>query len=145
MDELPPEVFAALRAPAPGSLTAIVGTTDADGPHLAPFGSLQALDGRRLRFGCDRGHATFANLVRDPRVAVFIAAPPDVAVTIFGRAAIGKEAMELIPSDAVVEIEVEAVKDDMLPGAAIETATTYSVAGELTDFLAAYLAEVESA
>jgi hypothetical protein len=141
--ELPLAALEALR-PERFGLTSIVATAGEDGgPHTAPFGSVRALDARRLRFGCDRGHETFANLLRDPRVTVCVLAPPDIAVSITGRARVVKEEMDSVASDAVIEIEIEAVKNDMLPGpVSIESGATYSTSGEMLELLRAYIGEV---
>lgn len=144
-DELPDAVVRALQDDAVG-LTAIVATVDPDGrPHTAPFGSVRALSSRRLRFGCDRGHDTFANLGRDARVAICVLAPPDVAVTIFGEASVVKQKMDALATDAVVEVAVAEVKDDMLPGAAIVSGATYAVSDQVLAFLRSYRDEVERA
>ena len=141
MSELPADAFAAL-AEAPRGVTCVVATIDPDGrPRTAPFGSFWAPSPQRLRFGCDRGHATFENLARDPRAAVCVIAPPNVAVTVFGRAAV-VGALESMPTDAVLEIAIEEVKDDLLPQATIETGVTYSVPEEAREYLERYLAEV---
>jgi|GEM_PF-2064301 len=138
-----PEPMLEMLSRSPPVLTTVVATIGEDGgPHTAPFGSLRALSPARLRFGCDRTHQTYENILGDERVAVCILAPPDVAGTIFGRARVVKEAMEGIPTDAVLEIAVERVKDDMLPGATILTGTTYRVVDDLEPFLRAYWHEV---
>jgi uncharacterized pyridoxamine 5'-phosphate oxidase family protein len=128
-------------------LTSVVATTDEDGrPHTAPFGSVRALDARRLRFGCGRNHGTYANLRRDPRVTVCVLAPPDVAVSISGRARVVKERMDTLADDVVIEIEVEGVKNDMLTGpVSIESGATYSAKGDMVELLRAYVDEVEGA
>ena len=60
--EVPQRVVHALRQLSDGRGAAIVATTDADGkPHTAPFGSLRVQSPSALRFGCDRGHDTYAN------------------------------------------------------------------------------------
>ena len=142
---LPASLYALLRQPyTPSHPTAIVATVDADGaPHTAPFGSLRAVGPSTLRFACDRRHSTYANLLRDERVMVCLIAPPDLAVSIFGRARTVKEAMEVMASDAVVEIQVEEVKDDFLPGAEIQTSITLSVPEALLEPMRKYIAEVE--
>jgi hypothetical protein len=137
---LPSEVLAA------GPVTAVVATVDDDGrPHTAPFGSVQAVSPSALRLGCDRRHDTYANLTRDPSVVVCLLLPPDVAVSVSGRARVIKEAMETTGTDAVVEIEIDDVKDDMLPGATIKSGVTFSVPQELAGFLERYAAEVGGA
>jgi hypothetical protein len=143
---LPERVLEALgRAPA-GELVAVVATTDPDGrPHTAPFGSLRAHSSAALRFGCDRGHATYENLVRDGAVTVCIVLPPDVAVSITGRATVLRQAMATLESDAVIEIAIEDVKDDMLPRSSIATGVTYAVDDEVARFIEQYVAEVVEA
>ncbi|HUG63631.1 MAG TPA: pyridoxamine 5'-phosphate oxidase family protein [Gaiellaceae bacterium] len=137
---LPPTVFELLTSTA---VTGVVATVDRDGrPHTAPFGSLWAASPDRLRFGCDRGHETFENIRRDGRVAVSVITPPDVAVTLFGRASILREAMETLPSDAVVEILVEDVKNDMLIGAAIDAGVSYSVPVQAHELIERYMLEI---
>lgn len=142
--ELPERVLAAVRAA--GRVTGVVATVDEDGaPHTAPFGSVHAASPSTLRFGCDRRHDTYANLTRSPSVVVCFLLPPDIAVSVFGRATVIREAMETTDSDAVVEVAIDDVKDDMLPGAVIESGATYSVADELAPFLVRYQAEVAGA
>lgn len=144
-DVLSSEVMAALRQP-PGAATAILATVDADGsPRTAAFGSVRPISPTQLRFGCDRTHDTFANLVRDGRVMVAFLAPPAVAVGIRGRAWVVREQIEVWPTDAVIEIEVEAVKDDLLPGAPIVGGITYDLSNELAVRVQAYIDEVEAA
>jgi len=139
---LPEHVHAAL-AVAATRVTSIVATVDEDGrPRTAPFGSMYAPSPDRLRFGCDRGHATFANLCRDPRVAVCLIVPPGTAVTVFGLATVVREAMDEFPSDAVVDIRIDEVKDDMLPGAVIDSGVRYSVPPEALAFIERYIAEI---
>jgi hypothetical protein len=143
--ELPTEAFAAL-ADAPAGITGVVATVDADGrAHTAPFGSLWAASPQRLRFGCDRRHTTFENLAREPRVAVCVIAPPDVAISVFGRASVIRATMELLATDAVVEVRIEEVKDDLLAGSTIESGVTYSVPDAARDLVERYLAEVRRA
>jgi hypothetical protein len=86
--ELPPGVFDVLRRPNRGiNPVTIVATVDPDGrPHTAPFGSVRAVTPRLLRVSSLRFHQTYANLCRDGRVAVAVVAPPDIAVSISGRA-----------------------------------------------------------
>ena len=121
-------------------------TVDADGaPRTAAFGSVRPITPRTLRFGCNRAHDTFANVVRDGRVMVAVFAPPDVAVGIRGQARVVAEQMRALPGDAVIQIDVEAVKNDFLPAAAIVTGITYTVTGEVARQLDRYLAEVEAA
>jgi hypothetical protein len=141
---LPDRVLAAVREP--GRVTGVVATVDERGkPHTAPFGSVQAVSPSTLRFGCDRRHDTYANLLRSPSVVVCLLLPPDIAVSVSGRATVIREAMETADTDAVFEIEIDDVKDDMLPGAAIDSGVTYSIPEELAGFLERYVAEVRDA
>lgn len=86
--ELPQQVFAAWRKPdAAISPVAIVATIDPDGaPRTALFGSLRAVTPRLLRLCSLRNHDTYANLCRDGRVMVSLVSPPDLAVSVQGRA-----------------------------------------------------------
>lgn len=121
----------------------VVATVDSDGgPHTAPFGSLCYISPRVLRFGCDRKHDTFANIRRNGRVVVSLIAPPDVAVSIRGHAKVAKEKMELVNSDAVVEVEVDEVKDDLIPGSFIVSGILYSAEHHVKEFITKYIDEV---
>ena len=100
---------------------------------------------RVLRFACDRRHDTLSNIIRDNRVTLSLVALPDIAVSIRGRARVLKEKMTVMETDAVVEVKVEEVKNDFIPGSKIETGITYSVAGNLVPLLEKYLAEVREA
>ncbi len=140
--ELPREAFAVLQDPGIGP-TVIISTIDIDGaPHAAPFGSLRAISPRSLRFGCDRKHDTYANILRDGRVCISLVAPPDIALSIKGRAKVVKEQMDLLNSDAIVEVSVEEVKNDLLPQVIIETPIAYSVPKDVEDLIRKYVDEV---
>lgn len=145
--ELPAEVFAALRKPdrAINPIT-IVATVDPDGtPRTAPFGSLRAVTSRLLRLACNRHHDTYANLCRDGRVMIALLAPPNIAVSIRGRARVVKERMDFDEHDAAVEIDVEEVKNDMIrvPGSAIESAITLFIPEEQIGWFLAAIGEIE--
>lgn len=140
--ELSPNVVRTLSHTGIGP-TVIVATTRSDGsPHTAPFGSMCAISTRTLRFASDRRHDTYANIVRDGRVTVSLVAPPDIAVSVRGRARVLKEKMSLMETDAVLEIEVEEVKNDMIRGTKIETGITYSVPENLVPVVENYIVEV---
>ena len=142
--ELPPEVFEALRKPnrAINPVT-IVATVDPDGaPHAAPFGSVRAVTPQLLRMISLHYHDTYANLCRDGRVMVALVAPPNIAVTIRGRARVVRERMNASEQSAVVEIDVEEVKNDMVAGA-IGSAITFFPRDEHQAWFEAVLAEVE--
>lgn len=143
-DELPAAVIAALRRP-PGEVLAIVATVDADGaPRTAAFGSIRPITPNELRFGCNRAHATFANVIRDGRVMVALFAP-DIAVGIRGRARVLKEKLDSLPRDAAIVIEVSAVKNDALPMAPVATGISYSVSAEVGERIQQCLDELEAA
>ncbi len=121
----------------------VVATVDPDGsPHAAPFGSICYINPLVLRFGCDRKHDTYANIRRNGHVVVSLVAPPDVAVSIKGRARIAKERMDLVNSDAVVEVHVEEVKDDLIPGSFIVSGILYSAEKHVKEFITKYIDEV---
>jgi hypothetical protein len=144
-DELPAAVIAALRQPI-GQVVAIVATVDEDGsPRTAAFGSVRPITPHELRFGCNRTHATFANILRDGRLMVALFAPPDVAVGIRGRARVLKEELDCWPGDAAIAIEVSNVKNDALPMAPLESGITYSVPPAVGVRIQAYLDELEAA
>jgi hypothetical protein len=113
--ELPADVFAVLRKPDRAiNPCTIVATVDADGtPRTAPFGSVRAVSPGLLRLISAHYHDTYANLCRDGRVMVAILAPPDIAVSIRGRARVARERMHAAENSAVLEIDVEEVKNDM--------------------------------
>jgi Pyridoxamine 5'-phosphate oxidase len=112
--ELPPDVFEAWRKP-DGAISpvAIVATVDPDGmPHTAPFGSLRAITPRLLRLFCWREHDTYANLCRDGRVSLALVSP-DVAVSVTGQARVVRERAHHDEQFAILEIDIETVKNDM--------------------------------
>jgi len=124
--ELPSEVFEAWQKHA-GAINpvAIVSTVDADGsPHAVPFGSLRAITPRLLRFCSFHGHETYANLRLDGRVTVVMISPPDVSVSVRGRARIFKERMEQDEKFAIVDIDIEEVKNDMAYRIVIDSGIT---------------------
>ena len=143
--ELPPDVFAVLRKPNTAiDPIAVVATVDPDGaPHTAPFGSLRAITPGLLRLACNHYHDTYANMCRDGRVTVALLAPPNIAVSIRGRARVVKEQMETGEHLAMVEIDVEEVKNDMMRRGAIGSAVTFSPPEDLMDYYLAACGEVE--
>jgi hypothetical protein len=62
-------------------------------------------------------------------VAVF--GPPDVAVGIRGRARVRKQRMDTLPKDAVVQVDIEEVKNDHLPDTPIASGIIYAVSAAL--------------
>jgi hypothetical protein len=112
--ELPSEVFEAWHKP-DGAISpvAIVATADSDGsPRTAPFGSLRAITPRLLRLFSWREHDTYANLCRDGRISVALITP-GVAVTVTGRARVVRERAQHDEQFAILDIDVEEVKNDM--------------------------------
>ena len=109
--ELPPDVFAALHKPnrAINPVT-IVATVDSDRrPRTAPFDSLRAITPQLLRLACANHHDTYVNLCRDGQVSVAVLAPPNVAVSIRGRARIVRGQMDIAKHLVAVEIDIEEV------------------------------------
>lgn len=143
--ELPPDVFAVLHKPDRAiNPIVIVATVDPDGaPHTAPFGSLRAVTSRLLRLACNRYHDTYANLCRDGRVSVALLAPPNVAVSIGGRARVVKERMDIGEHFAVLEIDVEEVKNDMMRRGVIESAVGFAPPEDLMGYYMGAIAEIE--
>ena len=124
----------------------VVATVDAHGgPHTAPFGSICFISPRIMRFGCDRKHETYENIKRNGQVVVSLVAPPDIAVSIKGHAKIAKERMELVNTDAVIEVGVEEVKDDLIPESFIVGGILYSAEKHVKDFITKYIDEVRKA
>ena len=143
--ELPPDVFAALHKPnrAINPVT-IVATVDSDGrPRTAPFGSLRAVTPRLLRLACANYHDTYVNLCRDGQVSVAVLAPPNIAVSIRGRARIVKGQMDIAKQLVAVEIDIEEVKDDMMRRGIIESALGFAPPEDLKDFYVGAIAEIE--
>ena len=143
--ELPPDVFAILHKPnrAINPVT-IVATVDSDGkPRTAPFGSLRAITPQLLRLACNSYHDTYANLCRDGQVSVAVLAPPNVAVSILGRARVVKEGMDVAENLVVVEIDIEEVKNDMMRQGAIESAIGFAPPQDLRKYYVGAIAEIE--
>jgi len=125
---------------------AVVATVDAHGgPHTAPFGSICFVSPRIMGFGCDRKHQTYENIRRNGQVVVSLVAPPDIAISIKGHARVAKERMELVNTDAVIEVGVEDVKDDLIPGSFIVSGILYSAEKHVKDFITKYIDEVRKA
>jgi len=143
--ELPPDTFAALHKPnrAINPVT-IVATVDASGrPRTAPFGSLRAITPRLLRLACGNYHDTYANLCRDGRASVAVLAPPNIAVSIYGRARIVKPQMDIAKHLVAVEIDIEEVKNDMMHRGIIDGSVGFTPPEDLKDFYIGAIAEIE--
>jgi hypothetical protein len=113
--ELPTNVFKAWQKQDGGiSPVAIVATVDPDGsPRAVPFGSLRAINPHLLRLCSFHQHNTYANIRRDRRVTIVMISPPDVSVSVLGRARVVREQMEHDEHFAIIDIDVEQVKNDM--------------------------------
>jgi hypothetical protein len=138
-------VFAVLHKPDRAiNPVAVVATVDPDGtPRTAPFGSLRAVTPRLLRLACSHYHDTYANMCRDGRVSVALLAPPNVAVSIRGRARIVKEGMGIAEHLVIMEIDIEEVKNDMMRRGVIETAVEFTPPEDLRDYYVGAIAEIE--
>jgi len=145
LPELPPDVFAVVHKPDRAiNPVAVVATVDQDGtPRTAPFGSLRAVTPRLLRLACNHHHDTYANLCRDGRVSVAWLAPPNIAVSIRGRARMVKEQMDIAEHLVILEIDVEEVKNDMMRRGIIESAIGFTPPEDLKDYYVGAIAEIE--
>lgn len=126
MTEIPKDALAVWRKPDRAiSPIAIVATVDADGSaRTAPFGSLRAVTSRLLRFASSRYHDTYLNLCRDNRVTVALLSPPNIALTVRGRARVIKESMDSYENGAILEVDVEEVKNDMVRTVRLDSGIT---------------------
>ncbi len=118
--------------------SSIIATIDEDGsPHTAPFGSLHALTPTTMRFVIHRYHDTLANILRDERVMVCLVCPPDIAISIRGRANVIDNPWEIDERYALTEITIEEVKNDMPISISIESGINISATGPFQDWWAA--------
>lgn len=110
--------------------SSVVATVDEDGsPRVAPFGSLRAITPSMLRFIAHRYHDTLANLKREPRVMVSMICAPDIAVSVRGRARIVEEPLSIDNNYALIEIDIEEVKNDMPVKIGIDSGISISPSG----------------
>jgi len=126
--ELPKDVFNVWHKP-DGAISpvAIISTVDADGqPRTAPFGSLRAITPKLLRFCSSHYHESYANLLRNGRVSVALVAPPDIAVSVRGRARVVKERLDFDENFAIFDVDIEIVKNDMVQRILIDSTITIS-------------------
>ena len=70
-------------------------------------------------------------------------APPNIAVSIRGRARVIKETMDTGEHLAVLEIDVEEVKNDMMRRGEIESAVEFAPPEELRGYYVGAIAEIE--
>jgi hypothetical protein len=142
--ELPGDVFAAWHKPGRAiSPVAIVATVDPDGsPRTAPFGSLRAVTPRLLRLCSHHSHDTYQNLCRDGRVSVALVSP-DVAVSVRGRARLVRERMQHDADFAILEIDVQEVKNDMAYRIVVESGIAIHAREAYQPWYEAAMAELE--
>lgn len=115
--------------------SSVVATVDEDGfPHIAPFGSMRAVTPKLMRFIAHRYHDTLSNLKRDPRVVVAMVSDPDIAVSVKGNARIVEEPFTLDENYALVEIDIDEVKNDMPVRIGIETGIAISPSGPFVEW-----------
>jgi len=110
--------------------SSVVATVDEDGfPHIAPFGSMRAVSPKLLRFIAHRYHDSLHNLKRDPRVMVALISKPDIAVSIKGIARVVEEPFNIDQNYALIEIDIDEVKNDMPVRIGIDSGITISPSG----------------
>jgi hypothetical protein len=115
--------------------SSVVATVNEDGsPRVAPFGSLRAVNPQLLRLLIHRYHDTLANLKRNPRTMIAMICPPDVAVSVQGSARIVEEPFSLDERYALVEIDIDEVKNDMPVRIGIETGIAISPSGPFVEW-----------
>ena len=134
--KLLPDAFAAYSK-ADGQLnpSSVVATIDEDGsPRVAPFGSLRAVNPRLLRLIISRYHDTLANMKRDSRTMIAMICPPNVAVSVRGRARIVEDPFSLDENYVLVEVDIEEVKNDMPARVGLETGIAVAPNGPFVDW-----------
>lgn len=115
--------------------SSVVATVNEDGsPRVAPFGSLRAVNPQLLRLLIHRYHDTLANLKRNPRTMIAMICPPDVAVSVQGSARIVEEPFSLDERYALVEIDIDEVKNDMPVRIGIDTGIAISPSGPFVEW-----------
>jgi hypothetical protein len=82
-------------------------------------------------------------MCRDGAVSVAALAPPNIAVGIRGRARVVKERMEIGEHLAIVEIDIEEVKNDMMRQGAIESGVGFAPPEDLVPYYVGAIAEIE--
>ncbi|MHA2424218.1 MAG: pyridoxamine 5'-phosphate oxidase family protein [Candidatus Thorarchaeota archaeon] len=115
LDRLPDDVFAVWKKKN-GALnpSSVIATIDQDGsPRTAPYGSIRAISPHLLRFIVRLDHDTLSNLKRKPRVMVTMICPPNLSVGVQGKARVVQEPFSADNRYALVEIDIEKVKNDM--------------------------------
>ncbi len=82
-------------------------------------------------------------MCRDGRVSVALLAPPNIAVSICGRARVVRDRMDTGEHLSVLEIDVEEVKNDMMRRGEIESAVGFAPPEELRGYYVGAIAEIE--
>ena len=134
--ELLEDAFAAY-AKADGQLnpSSVVATIDEDGsPRVATFGSLRAVTPKLLRLIIGRYHDTLANMKRDSRTMIAMICPPNVAVSVRGRARVVEEPFSLDENYALVEVDIEEVKNDIPNRVGLKTGIAVAPNGPFVDW-----------
>ncbi|MEW6106181.1 MAG: pyridoxamine 5'-phosphate oxidase family protein [Bacillota bacterium] len=97
-------------------VTAVVATVDESGdPWTTPVNIITSISRNTIRMALERRSVALANIERRGRVMIAVLDEGNVAVGIRGRAAVVKPSMESNPLMAMVEVEVDGVKDDSWP------------------------------
>ena len=143
--ELPTNVFKAWqKLDCSISPVAVVATVDSDGsPRAVPFGSLRAITPRLLRLCCFRQHDTYANICRDGRATIVMISPPDVSVSVRGRARVIRERMRQDENFAIIDIDIEEVKNDMAYRIVIDNGITIHAKEQFKPWYEATMSELE--
>jgi predicted pyridoxine 5'-phosphate oxidase superfamily flavin-nucleotide-binding protein len=144
--ELPQGVFEAWHKPGNViSPVAVLATVDENGtPRTAPFGSLRAITPRLLRLCSLKDHDSYTNLCRDGRVSIALISPPDIAVSVRGQARLVKEHLEHDPHFAILEVDIEEVKNDMAYRIVIDSAIAISAKEQFQPWYDALMTELGS-
>ena len=117
--------------------SSVIATIEEDGsPHTAPFGSLHAVTPTNMRFVIHRYHDTLANILRDERVMVCLVCPPDIAVSVKGRARIIDNPWQVDDRYALAELLIDEVKNDMPLKIGIDSGITISAEGPFQEWWA---------
>jgi hypothetical protein len=118
--------------------SSVIATVDEDGsPHTAPFGSLHAVTPTTMRFVIHRYHDTLANVLRDERVMVCLVCPPDIAISVKGRAKVLDNPWKVDERYALAEITIDEVKNDMPISIGIDSGINISATGPFQEWWAA--------
>jgi len=78
------------------------------------------------------------------KTMVFLLSPPDIAVSVRGIATIAREHMKADTAYAIVQIDIEEVKNDMVPRIVIEGSMTISVPDQHKEWFENVLREMET-